>query len=183
MEIWIIKIKENNILKKNKCKFKYLSGDSEDGELILYCNRIVWNGFLNNFTIPIANITDISVKNIAAKATLFISINNEVYTFSFINNAVLSSAALAALGGLSEVAIVGVAMMNDKPITDIEFWRQKIECLREIEKKSPNTFGISHEKITIKVRHDMKILIGIVITIILAGFIGYIVWLSNLFNY
>ena len=57
-ELEKIDIKENEILKQNKCKFKYMSADTEKGELTLYCNRIVWKGYLNEFTIAIIDITD-----------------------------------------------------------------------------------------------------------------------------
>ena len=74
-------------------------------------------------------------------------------------------------------------MMNDKPITDIEFWRQKIESMREEQKQSPNNFGISHGKIDIKTSNEMKGCMTVIILIVVASVIGYFIWLSNQFPF
>ncbi|MCI6365418.1 MAG: hypothetical protein MR911_02865 [Spirochaetia bacterium] len=182
-ELEKIDIEENEILKHNKCKFKYMSADAEKGELTLYCNRIVWKGYLNEFTIAIIDITDVSVKSMAGQSTLIITANEQIFNFTFINSATGTSAALAAFAGLSDAAVVGVAMMNDKPITDIEFWRQKIESLREEQKQSPNNFGISHGKIDIKTSNEMKGCMTVIILIVVASVIGYFIWLSNQFPF
>ena len=180
-DLQTVKVKENEVLKKNKCRFKYLSGDAENGELTLYCNRIIWNGDLNNFTIPIIEITDVSVKSIASQSTLIITANDHIYNFIFINKTVGASAALAAFAGFSDAAVVGVAMMNDKPISDIEFWRQKIETLREEQKKSPSNFGIFHEKNEIKTSNEVKVFVISIIVIVITIIIGWNVWLFTNF--
>jgi len=139
-----LQIPENDILKQNKFKFKFGNSSSEEGTLTLYFNRIIWEGDINNFTIAIINIRDVSVKNSAGQSTLIVTDIYQVYNFSIINNSI-AMGAVASLAGMSDVGAVGVAMINDKPITDIEYWRQKIESLREQIKRSPSDFGIPGE--------------------------------------
>jgi len=143
-------IKENEIIKQNECKFKFDDSGNELGTLTLYVNRIEWKGNNNHFVIAINKIIDVSVKSTAANSTLTIKAYNHEYNFTIHNSSVATNAALASLAGMSEVAVVGVAMMSDKPITDIEFWRQKIDYLRDYNKQYPNNFGIPEGEPDIK---------------------------------
>jgi len=176
-ELEALDIKENEILKKNPFRFKYSNSDYENGELTLYLNRIVWKGDLNDFTIGIIDITDVSVKNEYGKSTLIITVNDEIYNFTLQNSEVGKNVALAALSGMhNQTSLVGVAMLHDKPISDIEFWRQKIEALREEQKKSVNTFGVSHECPKIRTSYENQSLTCILVSLALFGIILIFAW-------
>ena len=120
-------IPENRILKQNKFNFSYASG--EVGTLTLYENRIVWKGYNNHFIIPINKIKDVSIENSAAQSMLKVTDDLRSYSFFMVNK---KSAALAGVSMFNNnLEFLGLAMMNDKPMSDTEYWRYLIEKLRE----------------------------------------------------
>ncbi|MCR4733884.1 MAG: SAM domain-containing protein [Treponema sp.] len=120
-------IPENRILKQNIFCFK--SSSREEGTLTLYENRIVYKSANNHFIIPINKIKDVSIESRAAKSVLKITDDLRTYSFYMVNkrSAVLMGASIAN----ANLELLGLAMMNDKPVTDIEYWRVLIEKLRE----------------------------------------------------
>lgn len=169
-------VKENDILKQNECSFKYGDSSEEPGKLTLYINRIEWKGDTNYFVISINKIIDVSVKSGAAVSRLCIKAYNKEYIFIMRNDEVTKNALLATFAGLSQLQVMGIAMMTDKPITDIEFWRQRIEELREYNKQNPNNFGIPNGEPQVKTTDSG---IGLAIAIIIAISVMFFFYILN----
>ena len=169
-----LKIKENEILKQNKVIFRIGNYKWEEGFLTLFLNRIHFKSAYNDFTISIKNIIDVSVEARAARSTLIIKDNNYIYRFTICNNSTINALAFGSLAGLNSIESVGLAMMNDKQITDIEIWRNKIEQLRQDQKNNSNNFAINEGCPNINLRKSN--LGSIVITIFAITIIGMILF-------
>ena len=138
-----LKIKENEILKQNNVTFRIDNYKWEEGLLTLYINRIHFKSEFNDFTIPIKNIIDVSVEARAARSSLLIKDQYYIYRFTIFNNSTVNSFVFGSMAGLNSIESVGLAMMNDKQITDIEIWRNKIEQLKQDQKNNFNNFAIN----------------------------------------
>lgn len=160
-----LKIKENEILKQNNVTFRIDNYKWEEGLLTLYINRIHFKSEFNDFTIPIKNIIDVSVEARAARSTLLIKDQYYLYRFTIFNNSTVNSFVFGSMAGLNSIESVGLAMMNDKQITDIEIWRNKIEQLKQEQKNKSNNFAINEGCPNINLRKSN--LGSIVITIFL----------------
>ena len=152
-------IPENRILKQNTFNFSYASG--EEGTLTLYENRIVWKGYNNHFIIPINKIKDVSIENSAAQSILKITDDLRTYSFFMVNK---KSATLAGVSMFNNnLEFLGLAMMNDKPMSDTEYWRYLIEKLRE---RNPIYEGDRGQPIQVSDTRGMGCIVGIIIVAI-----------------
>ena len=168
-------IPENKILKQNKFRYSGASVFAESGTLTLFENRIVWKGDVNSFIIPINKIVDVSIKNSAGTAILKITDDVKVHKFYMVDRVSLGLAGAAMGGGGLEY--MGLAMMNDKPMTDIEYWRVLIEKLREKETSYDGDRGKQ-----IQESSGAGCITAIIVTIII-GIIIYFVAMANSFPF
>ena len=169
-----LKIKENEILKQNNVTFRIDNYKWEEGLLTLYINRIHFKSEFNDFTIPIKNIIDVSVEARAARSSLLIKDQYYIYRFTIFNNSTVNSFVFGSMAGLNSIESVGLAMMNDKQITDIEIWRNKIEQLKQDQKNNFNNFAINEGTPNINLRKSN--LGSIIITIFVIIIIGMILF-------
>ena len=165
-----LKIKENEILKQNNVTFRIDNYKWEEGLLTLYINRIHFKSEFNDFTIPIKNIIDVSVEARAARSSLLIKDQYYIYRFTIFNNSTVNSFVFGSMAGLNSIESVGLAMMNDKQITDIEIWRNKIEQLKQDQKNNFNNFAINEGTPNINLRKSN--LGSIIITILVITITG-----------
>lgn len=112
---------EGKIIKKQKIRYRKGVIAWEEGELILYPQKLVFFGS-KKITIPLNEIENISVNDGFGQGNIIISTEEAEYKF-FKNNSSMNTTAL--LFGMN------VAAMGDKKISDLEAWRQSIEKLRE----------------------------------------------------
>lgn len=166
-----LKIKENEILKQNNVTFRIDNYKWEEGLLTLYINRIHFKSEFNDFTIPIKNIIDVSVEARAARSSLLIKDQYYIYRFTIFNNSTVNSFVFGSMAGLNSIESVGLAMMNDKQITDIEIWRNKIEQLKQDQKNNFNNFAINEGTPNINLRKSNLGSIIITIFVIIIGMI------------
>lgn len=169
-----LKIKENEILKQNNVTFRIDNYKWEEGLLTLYINRIHFKSEFNDFTIPIKNIIDVSVEARAARSSLLIKDQYYIYRFTIFNNSTVNSFVFGSMASLNSIESVGLAMMNDKQITDIEIWRNKIEQLKQDQKNNFNNFAINEGTPNINLRKSN--LGSIIITIFVIIIIGMILF-------
>lgn len=169
-----LKIKENEILKQNNVTFRIDNYKWEEGLLTLYINRIHFKSEFNDFTIPIKNIIDVSVESRAARSSLLIKDQYYIYRFTIFNNSTVNSFVFGSMAGFNSIESVGLAMMNDKQITDIEIWRNKIEQLKQDQKNNFNNFAINEGTPNINLRKSN--LGSIIITIFVIIIIGMILF-------
>jgi len=116
------------ILKKDEFKLNSNSLFAEKGNLILYVNRLSWNGD-KNFEIYINDITNVSVQEILGAGALVINtIENKIFKFCKLN----STASLMAGMGIATGNIFNLmtAKAIDNKVSDLEYWRINIEKLR-----------------------------------------------------
>lgn len=166
-------IPENKILKQNKFRYSGASIFAENGTLTLFENRIVWKGDVNSFIIPINKILDVSIKNSAGTSVLKISDDVKVHDFYMVDRVSLGLAGAAMGGGGLEY--MGLAIMNDKPMTDIEYWRVLIEKLREKETSYDGDRGKQ-----IQESSGSGCLTAVIVTIIIGIIIYFVVMMNSL---
>lgn len=139
-----LNIPENRILKQNTFRRGGGSVFNEKGKLTLYENRIKWESPFNNFIIPINKIVDVSIKNGFGCSVLKITDDIAEHKFYTVNR--VSGALVGAGIAGNNLLYLGLAAMNDKPMTDIEHWRFLIEKLRERNPAYHGARGINNRE-------------------------------------
>jgi len=118
----------SKILKKDGFKLNNNSLFAEKGNLVLYSNRLSWNGE-QNFEVFIKSITNVSVQEMLGAGVLIINtIENKIYKFCKQNSAVGFMAGLGIATG--DIMNLMTAKAFDNKVSDLEYWRINIEKLR-----------------------------------------------------
>lgn len=141
----------NSILIKTKSNFSFRGSAGEDGTLLLYTNRIVFNGPVNNFVISIKDIRNIESENyaIVSSAKMIIIDNYYEYHFSVIDHEAFQTGVAAAIfgalsggsaGALSAGAEVTTQSTSSQEI--ISTWIETLNKLIDLNKVYPNSVGI-----------------------------------------